>query len=57
MGQSGQDLVEYVGLLAIIAVIVAALFMLGIPSVVAHAVSHAVNGIVGGSGTSRGTSG
>lgn len=57
MGESGQDLVEYAGLLAIIALIVAALFMLGIPSIVAHAVSHAVDAIVGGSGTSRGSPG
>lgn len=55
MRESGQDLIEYAGLLAIIAVIVAALFMLGIPSVVAHAVSHEVNSIIGGSGTSRGS--
>lgn len=55
MRESGQDLIEYAGLLAIIAVIVAALFMLGIPSVVAHAVSHEVNSIISGSGTSRGS--
>lgn len=45
---SGQDLIEYAGMLAIIAVVVAAILMLHLPSVIANAIDDAVKSITGG---------
>lgn len=52
-GESGQDLVEYAGMLAIIALIVGAIFALGLETTIATALSNTVNSIVSGSGTTR----
>lgn len=44
---SGQDIIEYVGMLAIIAVVVAAILMLHLPSVISNALGDAVKSITG----------
>lgn len=44
---SGQDIIEYVGILAIIAVVVAAILMLHLPSVIGNALDDAVKSITG----------
>ena len=48
----GQDIIEYAGLLAIIALVVAAILMLHLPSVIANAISDAVKSITGAGHTS-----
>lgn len=50
--QTGQDLVEYGGVLAIIALVVGALFATGFWSTVASDVTSTVNSILSGHGTS-----
>lgn len=49
--QRGQDLVEYGGILILVAAIIAALFTIGIPGDISKFVSSAVNGIVGSGAT------
>lgn len=44
---SGQDLIEYAGMLVIIALVVAAILMLHLPSVIANAIDDAVKSITG----------
>jgi len=50
--QRGQDLVEYGGILILVAAIIAAMFQLGIVSDVKQFVSSAVNAIIGQGATS-----
>ena len=45
---SGQDIIEYAGMLAIIALVVAAILMLNLPSVIGNAIGDAVKSITGG---------
>jgi hypothetical protein len=49
--EQGQDLIEYAGVLLIVAAIVAALVMVDIPGKVVHAVGQALNDILGGGGS------
>jgi Flp pilus assembly pilin Flp len=44
--QTGQDVLEYAGMIVLIAIVIGLLFSLNIPSTVATAVAHAVNSIV-----------
>ena len=53
--QRGQDLVEYGGILILVAAIIAALFAIGIPGDISKFVSTAVNNIVGSGATSAAT--
>jgi len=45
--QRGQDLIEYGGILILVAAIIAALFAIGIPGDIKTFVSTAVNNIIG----------
>lgn len=54
--QSGQDLIEYGGILILIAAIIAALFAIGIPGDIKTFVSSAVNNIIGSGASSKATS-
>jgi Flp pilus assembly pilin Flp len=51
--QRGQDLVEYGGILILVAAIIAAMFQLGIISDVKSFVSSAVNNIIGSGAASK----
>lgn len=51
--QTGQDLVEYGGILILVAAIIAAMFQLGIISDVKSFVSSAVNNIIGSGAASK----
>lgn len=53
--QRGQDLVEYGGILILIAAIIAALFAIGIPGDIKTFVSSAVNDIIGSGAASKAT--
>lgn len=44
--QTGQDVLEYAGMIVLVAALVAVLFTLGVPDAIAHAVASAVNSIV-----------
>ncbi len=54
--QRGQDLIEYGGILILIAAIIAALFAIGIPGDIKTFVSSAVNNIIGSGAASKATS-
>lgn len=54
--QRGQDLVEYAGILILVAAIIAALFSLGIVSDIATFVKTAVNNIIGSNAVSKASS-
>ncbi|HET6864728.1 MAG TPA: hypothetical protein VFH80_02355 [Solirubrobacteraceae bacterium] len=54
--QRGQDLIEYGGILILVAAIIAAMFQLGIVSDVKSFVSSAVNNIIGSGAASKATS-
>lgn len=56
-GESGQDLVEYAGMLAIIALIIGAIFALGLQTDIATALKNTVDSIVSGSGSKASGSG
>jgi Flp pilus assembly pilin Flp len=51
--QRGQDLIEYGGILILVAAIIAAMFQLGIISDVKNFVSSAVNNIIGSGAASK----
>jgi Flp pilus assembly pilin Flp len=53
--QRGQDLIEYGGILILVAAIITALFAIGIPGDISKFVSSAVNNIVGSGATSAAT--
>jgi Flp pilus assembly pilin Flp len=53
--QRGQDLIEYGGILILVAAIIAAMFQLGIVSDVKNFVSSAVNNIIGSGAASSAT--
>jgi Flp pilus assembly pilin Flp len=44
--QTGQDVLEYAGMIVLVAAVIALLFTLNVPSTIATAVAHAVNSIV-----------
>lgn len=46
--QTGQDVLEYAGMIVLVAVVIALLFSLHVPTTVAHAIANAVNAIVSG---------
>jgi Flp pilus assembly pilin Flp len=54
--QSGQDLIEYGGILILVAAIIAALFAIGIPGDIATFVKTAVNNIIGSNAASKASS-
>jgi Flp pilus assembly pilin Flp len=54
--ERGQDLIEYGGILILIAAIIAALFAIGIPGDIKNFVSSAVNNIIGSGAASKATS-
>jgi len=45
VNESGQDIVEYAGMLAIIALVVVAIMALGLPGIISGALKGAVNSI------------
>jgi Flp pilus assembly pilin Flp len=53
--QTGQDILEYAGMLALVALIIAAVIAVHIPTKVGDAVSSAVTSILGGGGGGGGT--
>lgn len=53
--ESGQDIVEYAGMLAIIALIVGLIFLLHLQTTVSHALDDAVKAIVSGKGSTTGS--
>ncbi len=53
--ERGQDLIEYGGILILVAAIITALFAIGIPAHISSFVSSAVNNIVGSGATSAAT--
>jgi Flp pilus assembly pilin Flp len=55
--QTGQDLIEYGGILIIIAAIIAALISIGIPGDISTVVKNAVNSIIGSSAPGNAKSG
>ena len=56
--QHGQDVIEYAGMLVLVAAVIVALWQLGIPGHVHDAVQSAVNTILGhGSGGQSNTTG
>jgi len=46
--QTGQDVLEYAGMIVLVAVVIALLFSLNVPSTIGHAIANAVNAIVSG---------
>jgi Flp pilus assembly pilin Flp len=44
--QSGQDVLEYAGMVVLVAAVIALLFTLNVPSTVGTAIAHAANSIV-----------
>lgn len=52
--QTGQDVIEYAGLVVLVAALIAALFVLHIDTTVKNAVSKALTGIFGGGSASGG---
>jgi Flp pilus assembly pilin Flp len=54
--QTGQDVIEYAGMVVLVAAIIVAIIQIGIPGKVGTAVSKAVTSIFGGGGGSGSTS-
>jgi Flp pilus assembly pilin Flp len=54
--ERGQDLIEYGGILILIAAIIAALFAIGIPGDISTFVKTAVNNIIGSGAASKASS-
>lgn len=46
--QTGQDVLEYAGMIVLVAVVIALLFSLNVPHTVGQAIANAVNSIVSG---------
>jgi Flp pilus assembly pilin Flp len=46
--QTGQDVLEYAGMIVLVAVVIALLFSLNVPNTVGTAIANAVNAIVSG---------
>jgi hypothetical protein len=44
--QTGQDVLEYAGMIVLVAAVIVLLFTLNVPNTIATAVAHAVNAIV-----------
>jgi Flp pilus assembly pilin Flp len=44
--QTGQDVLEYAGMIVLVAAVIVLLFTLNVPNTVATAIAHAVNSIV-----------
>jgi Flp pilus assembly pilin Flp len=53
--ESGQDIVEYAGMLAIIALIIGLIFALHLETTISNALKSAVDSIVSGKGSTAGS--
>lgn len=54
--QTGQDVIEYAGMIVLVAAIIVAVIQIGLPGKVSNAVSKAVNSIFGGGSGGGGAS-